>query len=551
MEHEEIAPDRSLITQEQVESELERFNVALAKAGTEIERLLKKTETDVGSKEAEIFNAQLDVLHDPEIQKTVSQKIGKDHKNSEIALVETETETCAMLDALDDEYLRERSADVHDVCRILLYALKGISPWPLRDIEGPAVIVAKGLSPSDTVGIDTKRVRGIVTEEGGATSHAAILARNMGLPSIVGLTGILKEIKTGDMLIMDGMNGILLINPAEETLEDYRKKEKAVKDAQVRLASLKECRAVTTDGVHAELYANIGGSDDLDAVLKSGAEGIGLFRTEFLFIKNSFFPTENEQFAVYRDVVKKMGKPVIVRTLDIGGDKKLPYFQFPAEENPFLGWRAIRLCLARRDIFKIQLRALLRASVFGDLRIMYPMISSVDELTDANALVEECKQELEREKIPFRKDIQIGMMVETPAAVLCADDFARRADFFSIGTNDLTQYTLAADRGNERVAYLYDPFHPAVLRSIRQVIEAAHRVHKPVGVCGEFASDPRGALLLLGLGLDEWSISASMIPYVKDAIRGVSHKKAVDIAQKALKLETAHQIKNLLQQSFQ
>jgi len=438
-----------------------------------------------------------------------------------------ENELAARFEALDDAYLRERAADIRDICRRIMANLKGISLNVFEDIKEDVLIIAKDLAPSDTSFMDFGLVKGFVTALGGSTSHTCIIARNVGIPAAVGQEGILDEITDGEYVILDGEECILITSPDDATVQDYRRKiseKEAKKEALKALAGLP---TVTSDGRHLELFANVGGIQDIKAAVENGAEGIGLFRTEFLYMEGRAFPTEEEQFAVYKEAAEICGdKPVIIRTLDIGGDKSLPFFTFPAEENPFLGWRAIRMCLEMKDMFKTQLRALLRASAYGNIRIMLPMIISIEEYNEAVGMLEECKKELTTEGISFKPDIQTGIMIETPASVLIAEDLAREVDFFSIGTNDLTQYILAVDRGNNKISALYNSFHPAVLRAIKSVVDAGAKYGKMVGMCGEFASNEKATKLLLGMGLIEFSVSPPAVPELKGVLRELNYENA-------------------------
>ena len=467
-----------------------------------------------------IFAAHLDMAEDDTLILGVEEKIEKG-KNAQWALEEQMEETCGLLESLEDAYLQERAADVRDVCRRIMAFLKGIEDDPFRNIKEKVILFAEELNPSDTAKMDFRYIKGMVTAKGGSTSHVAILARSLGIPALLGVEGILEQVQAGEEVILDGNEGILLLSPDDLTKQDYTKKQEAEKELKRKLKEMNRLPAVTTDGRQVHLYANVGSLKDVEAARKHGAEGIGLFRSEFLYMESSRFPTEQEQFEIYKKAAEILKKPITIRTLDIGGDKNLPYYQFEKEENPFLGWRAIRFCLDMRDVFKTQLKAILRAAAFGDIRIMYPMIVSVEEFRKANQLLEECKQELRERNVLFRESISTGIMVETPAAVFVAEELAKEVDFFSIGTNDLTQYILAADRGNQKLTKLYSPFHPAVLRAVAKVIEAGHREGKEVGMCGEFAGDERAVPILVGMGLDEFSMVSNEIASVRYQIRGL------------------------------
>lgn len=452
--------------------------------------------------------------------------------------------------SMKDEYLRERATDIKDIGDRLIKNIMNIPVETLTELPDGVIIIANEITPSDTAQIDGQKVKGLVTDIGGKTSHVAIMARSMEIPTVVGLLNASTKAKNGDLVIVDGNQGIVFINPDEATLDKYQKLKDDYLSYLQELRNLKDKPCETKCGKRRiEISANIGEPKDCTGALKNGAEGIGLYRTEFLYMDRTTLPNEIEQYKSYKYVAETMSsRPVIIRTLDIGGDKKLPYLNMTDELNPFLGWRAIRLCLDRHDIFKAQLRAILRASVFGNLRIMYPMISSLEEVRKANSLLNRAKEELAQEGIVYNKEIQVGIMVEIPAAVHIADVLAEEVDFFSIGSNDLIQYTLAVDRMNERISHLYQPLHPAVLRMIKHVIDVSHKAGKWSGMCGEMAADLYAIPILLGLGLDEFSMSAVSIPRVKNAIRSLSYDEAKDITNKALTLKSAIEIKNMLQQ---
>lgn len=518
----DLKADTSVVLPDHVDSELRRYRSAEEKV---------KQQLEVLAESSEIFKAHLDLVEDPAIHDAVSSKIQDEHKNAELALEETIDSIRSKFEKVEDDFFRERVVDIQDVCTKIMCALKGIETDALKNIREKVVLVANQLAPSDLLDIDLNYITGFIMQTGGENSHVSIMARSKGIPAIVGIPGIMAQVKEGDPLILDAVENRIIICPDSKMDSIYDGKLKDYLHKKELLKSLSGFSAETTDGRNAKLCANAGGIDDVNTAVSCGAEGIGLFRTEFVYMNSMHFPTEDEQFAVYKEAAGICSGPLVIRTFDIGGDKTLPYFEFPKEDNPFLGMRAIRICLRKKDIFKVQLRAILRASAYGDIQIMYPMIISVEEFEEANRIMDECKNELLQQHIPFRQDIKVGMMVETPAAVACIDSFAKRADFFSIGTNDLTQYLLAVDRGNKGISDIYDPFHPSVVKSIKKVIEAGHKKGIPVGMCGEFAANPAAVPLLLGLGLDEFSVSASCVPEVKAIIRNLSFKDAEKYAE--------------------
>lgn len=516
-----LKADTSLILPDCVGHEIRRYSDAEEKV---------KQQLAVLAKSSAIFKAHLDFVDDPAIHDTVSSKIKDEHKNAELALEETIAEIRSKFENIDDDFFRERVVDIRDVCTKLMCALKGIEINILKDIRGKVVLVANQLTPSDLLDIDPHYITGFIMQTGGENSHVSIMARSKGIPAIVGVSEIMTQVKDGDPIVLDAVENCIIIKPDQKTAGIYDEKLKDYLHKKELLKSFIGVSAETTDGKEVKLCANAGGIDDVNSAVTFGAEGIGLFRTELIYMNSTHFPTEDEQFAIYKEAAGICSGPLVIRTFDIGGDKTLPYFEFPKEDNPFLGMRAIRICLRKKDIFKVQLRAILRASAYSEIQIMYPMIISVEELEEANRILDECKNELLRQHISFRPNIKVGMMVETPAAVACIDSFAQRSDFFSIGTNDLTQYFLAVDRGNKEISDIYDPFHPAVVKSIRKIIEAGHKHNIPVGMCGEFAGNPAAVPLLLGLGLDEFSMSASCIPETKAIIRNISFKDAENYA---------------------
>lgn len=530
--------------------ELERFAAAVSLAVAQVRELKELTAQKLGEAEAGIFEAHLLVLDDPELLGEVRERISTQGVTAEYALQEVTQKIVSSFEALNTEYLRERAGDIRDVARRIMNALSGALTGT-DTIGGPVIIVAQDLTPSDTVQLNREYVKGFTTVAGGITSHSAIMARTMEIPAVVGAADVLLEIRQDDLLILDGEEGVLLVNPPPAVVAEYEVKLLAASRRKARQAKLAALPTVSSDGHQVELAGNIGSPEDVAAVLQHGGEGIGLFRTEFLYMGREELPSEEEQFHAYRSVLEQMsGKPVVVRTIDIGGDKELPCLKLPQEDNPFLGFRAIRLCLetAGQELFRTQLRALLRAGVYGNLKIMFPMIATLDEFRQAKQVLVQEKQKLEQSGIPTAENIAVGMMVEIPAAAVLADLFAPEVDFFSIGTNDLIQYTMAADRMNSRVSYLYQPYNPAVLRLIKQVIDAAHSRGKWVGMCGEMAGNQTAIPLLLGMGLDEFSMGAPFIPAARERIMGLSRAELEEVARKALALGSAEEVKALLEQ---
>lgn len=516
-----LEPDSYNVFQEDLKNETQKYDEAVSEAVRQLELL---------AEENDIFGAHLEIVMDAVLTQGVHDKILQQSINVQRALKETAVEWISMFEAMEDEYMRERAADIKDICDRLMRILKGIDHNPFDGISEPVIIVAEDLTPSDTANLNLKYVLGFITQEGGITSHVSIMAKNIGLPALVGVKEILDSVRAEDMIIMDAKAGQILINPEKSVILKYMKQKKVFDQAEAELVRKSRFPAVTSDGHEVSVYANIGSVEEADALAALHIKGVGLLRSEFLYMESTHFPTEDEQFEAYKAAACQLEEEVTIRTLDIGGDKTLSYFEFEHEENPYLGWRAIRISLEMKEMFRTQIRALLRASVYGPVRIMFPMIIAIEELREARGLVEECKKELRAEDIPFNENIQVGMMIETPASVMCAEEFAKEVDFFSIGTNDLTQYMLAVDRGNKKVAPLYNSFHPAVLKSIQKVIEAGHANGIEVGMCGEFASDEQAVKLLLGMGLDEFSMSAASIPLIKDLIRSYSYQDAKQYA---------------------
>jgi len=528
-----ISADKNYI--DDIDGHLFRFQAAVDKA---IEALTLLSKTD------DVFFAHLEIAQDPTLIKGVQSKIQKEYKNAEWALEETVRSFADLFLQMDDEYLRARGSDVLDVGHRIMMNLKGIDDKPLSGMSERAVIAARDLTPSDTVHMDRYLVEGILTEESSVTSHVSIMAKNLGIPALVAVKGLLENVHNGDLVIIDAQAGILIIDPDEDTEKEYIEKKEAWEKRTQKLNKLASLPSVTSDGKEIRLYANVGSITDIEQAVACHADGVGLFRTELLYMEQQDFPSEDMQYEIYKHAAELLGgKELIIRTLDIGGDKGLPYFDFGKEDNPFLGYRAIRLCLDRPDIFKTQLRAILRASCHGNVSIMYPMIISINELDTANALLETCKKELDTEGVQYNANVSIGMMIETPAAVILSERFAKKADFFSIGTNDLTQYMLAVDRGNNRISHMYQPLHPAVLQAISHVIQAGHKYNIPVGICGELAGDVNACEVLIGLGFDELSMSPSAIAEIKQVLRDTDAGKAKHLAEIALADDTISNIK--------
>lgn len=525
-------------------AEKERFHAALNQAMEETDALAKDLATRVGEKEAEILNGHLMLLSDPMLTGEIENTIAGENACSEYAIENVCNMYADMFASMGDELMQQRATDMRDIKTRMQKILLGVSSVDIASLPAGSIIVAKDLTPSMTAGINSDNVCGIVTELGGKTSHSAILARALEIPAVVAVEGFLNNVKDGDTVVLDGSEGIVFVNPEETITAEYETKRTAYLKEKKELDQYIGKPTVTKDGVTIELVANIGKPEDVDKVLQYDAEGIGLFRTEFLFMDRNSMPTEDEQFEAYQKVAIAMnGKPVIIRTLDIGGDKEIPYMGLKKDENPFLGYRAIRFCLDRReDVYRPQLRALLRASAFGNIKIMVPMVTCLEEFREAKAMIEEVKAELDLKGIAYKRDIQVGIMVETAAASLMADAFAKEVDFFSIGTNDLTQYTMSVDRGNDKVSYLYSPLNPAVLRSIRHIIQCGRKEGIMVGMCGEAASDPLMIPLLLAFGLNEFSMSASAVLNARKLITGYSIAELQSIADQAMSFVTAGEV---------
>lgn len=534
-------------------AELERLDRALEQSKEQLQAIQKKATEELGEEEARIFTAHLMVLDDPEYIGQVRDAIENQSITADNATKTVTDMFVGIFDAMEDEYMKERAADIRDVGGRLIRNILGVKDADLSAIDEEVVVIAYDLTPSDTAMMNKEMVLGFATDIGGRTSHTAIMARSLEIPAVLGLKDITADTKDGDLIIVDGFTGDVLVNPDEKTRAEYEKKQADYEAYLVEMAKLKELPAKTLDGVEVELVGNIGTPKDVEGVLRNGGTGVGLYRTEFLYMDSDTMPDEEKQYAAYKEVLESMGDhPVIIRTLDIGGDKKLPYLELDEEMNPFLGLRAIRLCFVEKELFKTQLRAILRAGVYGNAHIMFPMISNVQEVRQAKAILEECKNDLKQEGIPYAEDIKIGIMVEIPSAAVTADIIAKEVDFFSIGTNDLCQYSLAVDRMNETISYLYQPLSPAILRLVKMVIDASHQAGggKFTGMCGELAGDPVAALVLLGLGLDEFSMSASSIPQTKKIIRSVEKSKAQEIAERALTLDTEEAVVSMVKEEL-
>ncbi|MCI2868284.1 phosphoenolpyruvate--protein phosphotransferase [Staphylococcus hominis] len=544
-----VEPDLSFTNEKitDTDAEIKKFRNALEASKIELTKIRNNAEKSLGADKAAIFDAHLLVLDDPELIQPIEDKIENEKVNAPEALNEVTTQFITIFESMDNEYMRERAADIRDVSKRVLAHLLGVELPNPSMIDESVVIIGNDLTPSDTAQLNKEFVQGFVTNIGGRTSHSAIMSRSLEIAAVVGTKSITHEVKQGDMVIVDGITGDVIIDPTEDEFIAYQNKRERFFEDKKELQKLRDAETVTVDGEHAELAANIGTPDDLYGVMENGAEGIGLYRTEFLYMGRDQMPTEDEQFEAYKKVLETMkDKRVVVRTLDIGGDKELPYLNLPNEMNPFLGYRAIRLCLDQQDIFRTQLRALLRASAYGKLNIMFPMVATIKEFRDAKAILLEEKDKLTSEGQEVADDIEVGIMVEIPSTAALADIFAKEVDFFSIGTNDLIQYTMAADRMSERVSYLYQPYNPAILRLVKQVIEASHKEGKWTGMCGEMAGDETAIPLLLGLGLDEFSMSATSILKARRQINGLSKNEMTELANRAINCATQEEVKELV-----
>ncbi|EJL47313.1 phosphoenolpyruvate-protein phosphotransferase [Brevibacillus agri] len=547
------APDMQIktVAVEDAASEIHRFEEALERAKADLQQIALRVEKEMGAEQADIFRAHLLVLEDPELVDTVKDKITQEMTNAESALHDVAQAFIGLFEQMDNDYMRERAADIRDVTKRVLAYLLGVNFFHPGSLTEEVIIVAEDLTPSDTAQLDRRYVKGFVTDIGGRTSHSAIMARSLEIPAVVGTQTITSAVQPSTLVILDGHEGVVIIDPSEEEIALYTRKQAEYAEQKAELEKLVHNPTITADQHHVELAANIGSPADVAGALANGAEGVGLFRTEFLYMGRDDFPTEEEQYLAYKQVLAGMGdKPVVIRTLDIGGDKHLSYLDMPEEMNPFLGYRAIRLCLDRQELFRTQLRALLRASAHGNLKIMFPMIATLEEFRAAKAILEEEKQGLQNSGVAVSDRIEVGIMIEIPAAAMMADVFAREVDFFSIGTNDLIQYTMAADRMNERVAYLYQPYHPAVLRLLRNVIEAGHSQGKWVGMCGEMAGDPVAVPILLGLGLDEFSMSASSILPARKQISQLSREEMAKHIDAILQMSTSAQVEAFVKETI-
>jgi len=541
IQEEIVIPDYT-VAEDKVEEEIGKFAAAMAATLKQLDTIRQKALDEMGPEEAAIFEAHMQIAQDPSLSDGIKSLVESSHTNVVAATAQTIETFANIFLGMEDPYMRERGADIKDIGDRLMRNMLGMNPRGLSHISGEVILVAQDLAPSDTASLDKNVVKGIVTAAGGPTSHAAIMARTLEIPAVMGV-GDIENFVDGDKAVVLGTDGIVEINPSDADWDEYTNQAAAFQEELKRLRESANLEATTTDGHHVELFGNIGKAKDAKNALTMGAQGIGLYRTEFLYMENDELPAEDVQFEEYKKVAQDLkGKPVIIRTMDIGGDKELKCLDLPSEMNPFLGYRAIRISLNRPDIFKVQLRALLRASAFGDIHIMYPMIASVEEVKQANAMLDECKEELTAEGKEFNKDIKVGIMIEVPAAAVISPILAKYVDFFSIGTNDLCQYTLAVDRMNEAIGSLYQPLHPGVLRLIKHVIDASHEQGKFTGMCGELAGDPVATMILLGLGLDEFSMTASSIPLIKNILRSVSKAECEEVANKALTMDTAEEI---------
>jgi len=548
---EDMVPVVRSISEKDIPAEIEKFREALKQTRKEILSIEKKISREMGVGHGKIFSAHLLVLEDTVLVQEVIARLKKKKKNIESVFAEVLNKYISVLSEAKDEYLRDRVSDIADVGKRILRNLIGVEARSLEKLDEKSIIVAYDLSPSDTAMMHKGRVMGFATDIGGRTSHTAIMAKSLEIPAVVGLETVTDIVNNGDQIIVDGIHGIIIINPAVKTVEKYRREKKKYEHLEEELNELKTMSSETPDGKKVVIAGNIELPEDVASVISHGAEGIGLYRTEYFYMNRQDLPGEEEQFKAYKSVATRI-KPncVVVRTLDLGGDKFLSQLDVPREMNPFLGWRAIRFCLARPDIFKSHLRAILRASVYGNLKMMYPMISGIKELREANAVLEEVKAELRKEGLAFNENIPVGVMIEVPSAAVTSDILAKEVDFFSIGTNDLIQYSLAVDRVNEKIAYLYEPTHPAVLNLIKMIIDNGHKENIPVALCGEMAGDVTLTMILLGLGLDEFSTSPIAVPEIKKVIRSVNFSDARAIAEKALTFQTGKEVQDFAKEKL-
>lgn len=547
LKEEKIIIDNQKIADDQIETEIARFYEGRTTALEQLSSIRDRALKSLGEDKAAIFEGHLMILEDEELEEEIIDYIRSNKANAAAAAGKIIDQQVQMLSEIDDEYLKERAGDIRDIGNRLLKNILGMHIVDLGDINEEAILVAYDLTPSETAQLNLDKVLGFITDIGGRTSHTSIMARSLELPAIVGTNNVTEKVNSGDYLILDAVNNAVYINPTQDQIDALKAQQAQLAEEKAELAKLKDLPALTLDGHRVDVVANIGTIRDCEGADRNGAEGVGLYRTEFLFMDRDSLPSEEEQFQAYKEVVEAMnGRIVVLRTMDIGGDKELPYLDLPKEMNPFLGWRAIRIAMDRREILHAQLRAVLRASAFGNLAVMFPMIISVEEIRELKAVIAKLKQELRDEGKAFDENIQIGVMVETPSAAVNAKFLAKEVDFFSIGTNDLTQYTLAVDRGNEMISHLYNPMSPSVLGLIKQVIDASHAEGKWTGMCGELAGDERATLLLLGMGLDEFSMSAISVPRIKKLIRNVNFADAKALADKAMQVPTAAEIEQLV-----
>lgn len=548
LKEEKIVLDTQKISEDQVEAEVARFYAGREAAVEQLNSIHQRALKSLGEEKAAIFEGHLMILEDEELEEEIIDYLRSYKVNASVAASKIIDQQVEMLSEIDDEYLKERAGDIRDIGNRLIKNILGMHIVDLGDIAEESILVAYDLTPSETAQLNLDKVLGFITDIGGRTSHTSIMARSLELPAIVGTNDVTARVNTGDYLILDAVNNRVYVNPTQAEIDELKTLEAKLAEEKAELAKLKDLPAVTLDGHKVEVVANIGTIRDCEGAHRNGAEGVGLYRTEFLFMDRDQLPSEEEQFIAYKEVVEAMeGRLVVLRTMDIGGDKELPYLNLPKEMNPFLGWRAVRIALDRREILHAQLRAVLRASAFGKLAVMFPMIISVEEIRELKSVLETLKAELRAEGKAFDENIQVGVMVETPSAAVNAKFLAKEVDFFSIGTNDLTQYTLAVDRGNELISHLYNPMSPSVLGLIKQVIDASHAEGKWTGMCGELAGDERATLLLLGMGLDEFSMSAISVPRIKKLIRHVNYQEVKALADEALQKPTAAEIEQLIQ----
>ena len=547
LKEEKIVLDTQKIKESQIDAEIARFYEGRSAAVEQLNSIKDRAYASLGEEKAAIFEGHLMILEDEELEEEILDYLRSNKVNAAVAANVIIDQQVAMLSEIDDEYLKERAGDIRDIGNRLIKNILGMHIVDLGEINEEAILVAYDLTPSETAQLNLDKVLGFVTDIGGRTSHTSIMARSLELPAIVGTNNVTELVNTGDFLILDALNNVVYVNPSQDEIQRLKTLQAKLAEEKAELAKLKDLPALTLDGHHVDVVANIGTIRDVEGAERNGAEGVGLYRTEFLFMDRDQLPTEEEQFIAYKEVVEAMnGNLVILRTMDIGGDKELPYLNLPKEMNPFLGWRAIRIALDHREILNAQLRAVLRASAYGRLAVMFPMIISVEEIRALKSVIEELKVELRNEGKDFDENIQIGVMVETPSAAVNAKFLAKEVDFFSIGTNDLTQYTLAVDRGNELISHLYNPMSPSVLSLIKQVIDASHAEGKWTGMCGELAGDENATILLLGMGLDEFSMSAISVPRIKKLIRNVNYQDAKHLAEKALQQPTAAESERLV-----